>query len=62
MLPSNSLKAYMTNNKDRNGVLIYLALKEKKWPLLVIQELIKKFDDFWESVKDTKATNFKDGE
>ena len=53
----------MTNTKDRNGVLIYLAIKDKKMAIIGDTGIDQKVpDDFWESVKDTMVTNFKDGE
>ena len=56
-------KLGMTNTKDRNGVLIYLALKDKKMAIIGDTGIDQKVPaDFWESVKDTMASNFKEGE
>ena len=56
-------KLGMTNTKDRNGVLIYLAIKDKKMAIIGDTGIDQKVpDDFWESIKDNMATNFKDGE
>ena len=55
-------KLGMTNTKDRNGVLIYLALKDKKMAIIGDTGIDKKVpDDFWESVKDIMLKNFKEG-
>ena len=54
-------KLGMTNTKDRNGVLIYLALKDKKMAIVGDTGIDEKVpDDFWESVKDTMLKNFKE--
>lgn len=55
-------KLGMTNTKDRNGVLIYLALKDKKMAIIGDTGIDEKVpDDFWESVKDTMLQDFKEG-
>jgi len=55
-------KLGMTNTKDRNGVLIYLALKDKKMAIVGDTGIDEKVpDDFWESVKDTMLQDFKEG-
>ena len=56
-------KLGMTNTNYRNGVLIYLALKDKKMAIIGDTGIDQKVpDDFWESVKNTMASNFKEGE
>ena len=55
-------KLGMTNTKDRNGVLIYLALKDKKMAIIGDTGIDEKVpDDFWESIKNTMVKNFKEG-
>ena len=55
-------KLGMTNTKDRNGVLIYLALKDKKMAIIGDTGIDEKVpEDFWESVKNTMVKNFKEG-
>ena len=55
-------KLCMTNTKDRNGVLIYLALKDKKMAIIGDTGIDEKVpDDFWESIKNTMVKNFKEG-
>ena len=55
-------KLGMTNTKDRNGVLIYLALKDKKMAIIGDTGIDEKVpDDFWESVKNTMLKKFKEG-
>ncbi|MDG1842037.1 MAG: TPM domain-containing protein [Crocinitomicaceae bacterium] len=51
----------MTNTKDRNGVLIYLAINDKKMAIIGDTGIDKKVpEDFWESVKNTMVENFKE--
>ena len=54
-------KLGMTNTKDRNGVLIYLAIKDKKMAIIGDTGIDEKVpEDFWESVKNTMVKNFKE--
>ena len=55
-------KLGMTNTKDRNGVLIYLAIKDKKMAIIGDSGINEKVpENFWESVKNTMVENFKEG-
>jgi len=52
----------MDNTKDRNGVLIYVAVKTKKFVVIGdkgIDAVVP--DDFWESTKNCIQTHFKAG-
>ena len=56
----NHLK--LNETKLRNGVLIYLAVKDRKFAILGdegINKVVGK--DFWEDVKDLMLANFKEG-
>ncbi len=55
-----TLKMYQT--KDRNGVLIYLAVLDHKFAILGdkgINSVVPK--DFWESTKELMASHFRQG-
>ncbi|MBN3581472.1 TPM domain-containing protein [Algoriphagus aestuarii] len=57
----DKLKMYQT--KDRNGVLFYLAVEDKKFAILGdsgINEAVP--DDFWEKIKENMVSRFKAGE
>ncbi len=55
-----TLKMYQT--KDRNGVLIYLAILDHKFAVLGDKGINSVVPvDFWESTKDLMATNFRQG-
>lgn len=56
----NKLKMFET--AERNGVLIYVALKSKKFAIIGDNGInIKVPENFWEDVKEKIFTNFKDG-
>jgi len=53
----------MDNTKDENGVLLYVAVNDKKFVIYGdkgIDRVVPK--GFWESTKETIATNFKKGD
>jgi uncharacterized membrane protein len=53
----------MDNTKDENGVLIYVAVTDKKFVIYGdkgIDEAVPR--GFWESTKDVIASHFKDGD
>lgn len=55
-----TLKMYQT--KDRNGVLFYLAVGDKKFAILGdagINQVVP--DDFWENIKNHMASLFREG-
>lgn len=55
-----TLKMYQT--KDRNGVLVYLAVEDHKFAILGdsgINSVVP--SDFWESTKDLMASHFRQG-
>ncbi|SIO04225.1 TPM domain-containing protein [Algoriphagus halophilus] len=57
----DKLKMYQT--QDRNGVLFYLAVEDKKFAILGdsgINEAVP--DDFWEKIKENMVSRFKAGE
>ncbi|EAZ81885.1 TPM domain-containing protein [Algoriphagus machipongonensis] len=57
----DKLKMYQT--QDRNGVLFYLAVTDKKFAILGdsgINEAVP--EDFWENIKEQMASHFKAGE
>lgn len=57
----DKLKMYQT--QDRNGVLFYLAVADKKFAILGdsgINSVVP--DDFWEKIKENMALKFKAGE
>ncbi|WP_299062680.1 TPM domain-containing protein [uncultured Polaribacter sp.] len=52
----------MNNTKDQNGVLIYVAVKDKKFVIYGdkgINEVVSK--DFWDATKDVIQNHFKEG-
>lgn len=52
----------MHNTKDSNGVLIYVAVKDKQFAICGDKGINEKVsDDFWNSTKDTIANHFKNG-
>jgi len=52
----------MENTKDRNGVLIYVAVKSKQFAICGDQGINEKVaDDFWNSTKDIMLHHFKNG-
>lgn len=56
----NKLKMYETG--ERNGVLIYIAIKSKKFAIIGDNGInVKVPDNFWEDVKERIFTNFRDG-
>lgn len=51
----------MHRTKERNGVLFYLAEKSKKFAILGDAGINEKVpDDFWEKVRETMETQFRD--
>lgn len=57
----DKLKMYQT--KDRNGVLFYLAVEDKKFGILGDSGINQKVpDDFWEKIKEQMASQFKVGQ
>lgn len=56
----NLLEMYAT--KDANGVLIYVAVKDKQFAICGDKGINEKVGaDFWNSTKDTIANHFKNG-
>jgi uncharacterized membrane protein len=56
----NELK--MDNTKDRNGVIIYVAVKSKQFAIYGDKGINEKVtDDFWNCTKDIMLTHFKNG-
>ena len=56
----NHLK--MNETKQRNGVLIYLAVKDQKFAILGDEGIDKVVEaDFWNDVRDLMAAAFKEG-
>lgn len=56
----NMLK--MENTKDRNGVIIYVAVKSKQFAIYGDQGIDEKVaDDFWNVTKDIMLDHFKNG-
>ena len=52
----------MNRTKQRNGVLIYLAVKDHKFAILGDEGINKVVgDDFWNDVKDLMMSHFKEG-
>ena len=52
----------MENTKDRNGVIIYVAVKSKQFAIYGDQGINEKVaDDFWNSTKDIMLNHFKNG-
>ena len=53
---------HMENTKERNGVIIYVAVKSKHFAIYGdkgIHDIVG--DDFWNSTKDVMANHFKNG-
>ena len=56
----NMLK--MENTKDRNGVIIYVAVKSKQFAIYGDQGINEKVtNDFWNTTKDIMLDHFKNG-
>lgn len=56
----NMLK--MENTKDRNGVIIYVAVKSKQFAIYGDHGINEKVaDDFWNTTKDIMLNHFKNG-
>jgi len=52
----------MENTKDRNGVIIYVAVKSKQFAIYGDQGINEKVaDDFWNATKDIMLHHFKNG-
>ena len=52
----------MENTKDRNGVIIYVAVKSKQFAIYGDQGINEKVaDDFWNTTKDIMLNHFKNG-
>ena len=52
----------MENTQERNGVIIYVAVKSHKFAIYGDKGINEKVnDDFWNCTKDTMANHFKDG-
>ncbi|MES2748720.1 MAG: TPM domain-containing protein [Bacteroidota bacterium] len=52
----------MDNTKDRNGVIIYVAVKSKQFAIYGDKGINEKVaDDFWNCTKDIMADHFKNG-
>lgn len=61
MVIFDKLKMYQT--KDRNGVLFYLAVEDKKFAILGDSGINTAVpDDFWETIKEHLASKFKEGQ
>jgi uncharacterized membrane protein len=57
----NMLK--MENTKDRNGVIIYVAVKSKQFAIYGDKGINEKVaDNFWNSTKDIMLNHFKNGD
>lgn len=55
-------KLKMTETAERNGVLFYLAIKDKKFAIIGDEGINKKVpSDFWDHIKNDMAISFKDG-
>lgn len=53
----------MTRTAERNGVLFYLALKDRKFALIGDKGVHEKMGaDFWEKVRDSVQQDFRKGE
>lgn len=56
-------KLNMEHTKERNGVIIYVAVKNKQFAIYGDEGINKKVpSDFWDSTKDTIAHHFKKGD
>ncbi len=52
----------MNETAERNGVLIYLAIKDKKFSIIGDEGINKMVEhDFWNDVKDMMAGHFRNG-
>ena len=52
----------MENTRERNGVIIYVAVKSKQFAIYGDKGINEKVsDDFWNCTKDVMANHFKDG-
>jgi uncharacterized membrane protein len=52
----------MENTQERNGVIIYVAVKSKQFAIYGDKGINEKVaDDFWDCTKDAMANHFKDG-
>jgi uncharacterized membrane protein len=52
----------MENTQERNGVIIYVAVKSKQFAIYGDEGINKKVaDDFWDCTKDAMANQFKNG-
>ena len=52
----------MNETAERNGVLIYLAIKDKKFSIIGDEGINKMVEhDFWNDVKDMMAGHFRGG-
>lgn len=52
----------MDNTKDENGVIIYVAVNDKKFAIYGDRGIDKVVpDDFWDTTRDTIAAHFKEG-
>ena len=55
-------KLKMENTKDKNGVLIYVAVKSKQFAICGDKGINEKVpSDFWNSTKDVMLNHFKNG-
>jgi uncharacterized membrane protein len=53
----------MTQTKDRNGVIFYVAVKSKQFAIYGDEGINSKVDaDFWNSIRDIMTVHFKSGE
>lgn len=53
---------HMNETKDRNGVLFYLGIVDKKFAIIGDEGIDKVVEsDFWDCTKDIVLTNFKEG-
>lgn len=53
----------MNETSERNGVLIYLAIKDKKFSIIGDEGINKMVEhDFWNDVKDMMAGHFRNGD
>lgn len=53
---------HMNETKDRNGVLFYLGIADKKFAIIGDEGIDKVVEsDFWDCTKDIVLTNFKEG-
>ena len=53
----------MENTQERNGVIVYVAVKSKQFAIYGDKGINEKVtDDFWDSTKDVMANHFKNGD